>query len=163
MQVVALHLRDHARQQTIPVADRDCFGRSAFNRFYYAAYLGVRTELRGTISNWPDQHGAIPGFLKATVTRSIQAGSRVAGKAGDQELVALCGRAKAAAAELSSLLANAYGSRVTADYHPEVAIVFPVNGDFSLQSVAIEQAKTWPYKAVALASVIANAWRQIHG
>lgn len=160
MEVVAQHLKGH----TVTLAageDRDQFGRSAFNRFYYSAYLTVKRELGAVISTLPRDHAGIPNFLRTTVKKELAEGTRRARRAEDAELVDICARAKSAAIELADLMEQGYSTRVLADYFPEKPVNFSGLPNFELNNVSVEHAQTWPHRARVFARSIVDAWRQI--
>lgn len=159
MEVVGKFLQTHALSLGSS-QDGDYFGRSAFNRYYYATFLLVRAELGGLLPGWPNSHASIPDFLQGTVCKELNKGRMRAERAGDQELSQLCLRAKSAALNLAALLRESYGVRVTADYNPGIPIEFTV-GEFSLSTVPAEEARAWAYKGRGFAATIAQAWKQI--
>lgn len=161
MEVVARYLVSEAQRNTLP-ADRDQFGRSAFNRYYYAAFLLVRTELKPIVGSWPNTHAGIPLWLRGAILKELNRGVRQADKADDGELKHLCESAKAAALDLSKLMEHGYSVRVVADYDPETPVEFGGQGDFQLNTVKVAEAQAWPHRARAFARPIAMAWRQIN-
>src|SRR5262245_24567360 len=98
MEVVGQYLQGHALTLGVGL-ERDYFGRSAFNRFYYATFLNVKKELSEIIDGWPNGHATIPQFLRGKICKEIKAGRDRARRAGDGDLVLLCERAKSAALE----------------------------------------------------------------
>jgi hypothetical protein len=70
MHQVAEHLSLQARAMT--GNDADAFGRSAFNRYYYATYLSVRELLASLDSSWETQrHSAIPDPDEDRIGRGV--------------------------------------------------------------------------------------------
>ncbi len=160
MEVVALYLKGHAI--TLPAGvDRDLFGRSAFNRFYYATFLTVKSDLGAAISGLPRDHAGIPNFLRTTVKKELANGAAKARRAGDSALVDLCSRAKSAAFELADLMEKGYSTRVVADYNPDMPVTFDGQPNFALNNVPVEYAQTWPHRARVFTRSIVDAWRQI--
>lgn len=163
MQVVGRYLQVEAVRLS-DAGDKDLFGRSSYNRYYYASFLRVRTllqEIHGDSDKLP--HASYPEFLVGNVARSLKDGRRAAQRAGDQTLVTMCNRAIAATAELARLLRDGYATRVVADYEPDERIVFTAQNRFQLASVDITTAHQWPEMASALSEAIQSAWKQIHG
>jgi hypothetical protein len=161
MEVVARYLVSEVQRINVP-ADRDQFGRSAFNRFYYAAFLLVRTELKPVVGSWPNSHSGIPPWLRGSVLKELNRGVRLAERIDDEELRHQCESAKAAAIDLSRLMENSYSVRVVADYDPEIPVEFGNHGEFQLNTIKVAEAQAWPHRARTFARAIALAWRQIN-
>ena len=159
VEVVAIYLMGEAPQRPVAV-EKDLFGRSAFNRFYYAAYLTVRAALLAGLGECPKSHSDVPDFLLGKVSRGLTQGEQRARRVSDTELAKLCSRARTSARELAEILKEGYSVRVTADYFPEVPVIFEANGEFGLNTVHISKARSWPPKADAMCKSICIAWRQ---
>lgn len=161
MEIVAQHLQREASQRNL--GERDVFGRSAFNRYYYATFLDVKSVLGELRKEWGNiAHATIPNVLRGTVKEELKRGRSRAQKASDSETVELCGRAIAAASELATLMERGYATRVTADYYPNIKIDFSNLFDFQLNTVKVKDASVWPNKARTLAKTILSAWKQIN-
>ena len=123
MQNVAVHLRDYARKLSDP-QQMDVFGRSAFNRFYYACYWEVRTTFPHIHKNWAKiGHKALPPYLTSSAKQDILKQLDRLHKAkvvGDSEYAKLKGRIEHSLAEISRLLIQGYSIRCVADYNPEI-------------------------------------------
>jgi len=161
MEVVARHLKNHATTMSAGI-DRDLFGRSAFNRFYYAAFLNLKADLGAVITALPKTHAGIPDFLRTTVKKELAAGIAKARRADDQALMKACSQAKSAASELADLMEQGYVTRVVADYHPDALVNFSDSLNFMLNNVPVDYAQTWPHRARLFARNIVDAWRQIN-
>lgn len=162
MEVVAAHLYQEAIKQANTI-DKDQFGRTAFNRYYYATFLHVRKGLSRLNTNWSRlPHHDIPELLKGVVKKELFQGKVKAARVRDSDVVALCAKAESAAIELSQLMQEGYATRVVADYTPEVQVDFSKGSDFTLNSVAIKHARDWPHRALAYVGTITSAWKQIH-
>lgn len=162
MEAVAHHLKIEA--QALPKGiERDCFGRSAFNRYYYAVFLDVKSALTSINSSRGElAHASIPEMLKGSIQKKLKNGRIQAIKSNDTELIKLCSRAIAATEALAKLLDEGRATRVTADYHPEIPVNFLTSrGDFQLNTVAVSDAQSWPHKARSLINTITTAWIQI--
>jgi hypothetical protein len=143
--------------------ERDYFGRSAFNRYYYATFLQVKTGLGGLRVEWSTMaHAGIPEVLRGTVQRELKQGRTRAQRASDQEVVALCSRALAAVADLAKLMEKGYATRVTADYHPEIPVDFSGGQSFKLNTIGVDDARAWPNRAQVLVGAITSAWKQVN-
>jgi hypothetical protein len=161
VQQVARHLQVTAIALHDPV-ERDLFGRSSYNRYYYATFLRVREVLAQMRSEWGRMaHASLPEVLTAEVCRTLVKGRAKADKMGDMELVRQCSRAIKAAKELSSLMRASSATRVVADYHPEILVSFVHGERFTLNEIGITEAHQWPEKAQAWLGEIQDAWRQL--
>lgn len=161
MQQVGLHLQVTAVGLT-DVVERDLFGRSSYNRYYYATFLCVRRVLAQMRPEWAFiAHATLPEVLRGQITKDLSRGRNRARKMDDDELARQCARAIKAASELADLLRSSSATRVVADYHPEIAVDF-VRGDrFTLNEVGITEAHQWPERALVWIDEISSAWRQI--
>ena len=142
---------DHLCQEVLRRADqteRDLFGRTAFNRYYYATFLKVRSGLRRlNTPEWANlPHKDIPEVLKGTIRKRLAKGKIAASKVSDNEVVNLCGRAQHAALELSDIMKKGYATRVVADYSPEIEVTFSAGQEFFLNSVGTKDAREWPHE-----------------
>ncbi len=162
MEVVGLHLKNIASTRPNTV-ERDLFARSAFNRYYYASYLDVKTVLGSFKVEWGGiPHGDIPSVLVGAVKKALLKGRERAQRASDHDTAELCSRAVHAAHELSKMMTEGYATRVTADYYPEMKIDFSDAYDFTLNFVRVKDAAAWPSKARVLLRTISTAWRQVN-
>lgn len=161
MKIVAGHLLKEAYRRADRI-ERDVFGRSAFNRYYYATFLIVRAGLQQMNADWAMlQHAAIPDMLKGSIKRELAKGKMKAARVGDSALVELCAKAGSAALQLSALMQKGYATRVVADYSPEIPVSFLVGPQCSLNSVGAKDASDWPNKAAVYIGTIVMAWSQI--
>lgn len=164
MEVVANHLHDQALLRAEQY-ERDLFGRSAFNRYYYATFIIVRDGLgtlspkwgRGTVA-----HANFPSILRGEIRKVINDGYKKAKKIEDRQLVRQCSNALNAAEELAKLMEEARYARTTADYHPEVSVDFAGGDSFSLNAVSARTARAWPVKARAFLTSVSVAWKQVY-
>lgn len=158
MERVGLDLQTTAFSRRADAVDFDLFGRSAFNRYYYATYLEVRAMLRRFNPTWKGSHADIPNELTGWVTTNLSAIQKKVGKIPDNQAIQICKAAKAGAADLAQLLRAAYAVRVLADYEPEVAVV--LDGErFRLDRTSITDAHSWLARARADIAKIDRAWR----
>lgn len=157
---------DHLKSQALLAANADefdLFGRSAFNRYYYATFLIVRAGLRRmslVAKSGEIAHASVPEILSGTVYKRLKKACTDAKRIGDGEAISLFSVGALAARDLASLMNSARASRTTADYHPEMQITKSGKG-FLLITVNVDQAQTWPHKAETLINRIAAAWRQL--
>ncbi|AZP13561.1 hypothetical protein [Undibacterium parvum] len=162
MEIVARHLQEQAESKA-PSHEGDLFGRSAFNRYYYAAYLEVRFGLSGWRPEWKGDmaHAKIPEILRGQVLRTLKTGLRAAERNSDNEVASLCSGGITAARELAQLMDNGRSARVTADYNPEIKVEFRPDTNFRLNTVGVHEARSWPVKARTWVNIISQAWRQV--
>lgn len=143
---------DHLQREAVPRAgtdEGDLFGRSAFNRYYYSAFLVVRKGLSEINGVWHGQnHAGIPLLLIGQVSDELKRIKSVANRRRDWVLVGECAAAISAASDLSRMLEVARTAREAADYNPEILVSF--SGDrFSLNTISITEAHDWPGRARA--------------
>lgn len=122
LEQVALELQTTAYARRASPHDLDIFGRSAFNRYYYATFLAVRLMLRGFNPGWQGTHKSIPDELTGSITREIANAQRLVARIPDNQAVLICKAAKKSLSDLSVLMRHAYAVRVVADYYPEIQI-----------------------------------------
>jgi len=145
------------------VTERDVFGRSSFNRYYYAAFLEVRKTLITLKPEWGGlSHANIPDLLRNTVVTQFRTAKLKATKIDDREGIRACSLAITAAKELADLLQTSYATRVVADYRAETPIVFHSSAKYSLNEVSIEVARQWPSRARSYTHSLSSADRQAH-
>lgn len=161
MEEVAIHLQREATQRTDPL-QRDQFGRSAFNRFYYATFIPISKALAALRPEWAGlPHKDVPEVIRGTIIKALKDGQKRANRLGDYETVANCARAISLCHELAGIMESGYAVRVAADYHAEVAVDFATGADFRLVTVPVSIARQWPGRAAAYSETIGNIWRQI--
>jgi hypothetical protein len=144
-------------------ATQDVFGRSAFNRYYYAAFLVTRAMLSEFDTTWKKQnHSSIPVLLttglkkrvKTSLIKNVKAGLMTEGEKG-RLLTSL----SSSTSELSNLLLSAYSLRCVADYEPEELIA--LDGQvIRLQSEKLTSAQNWPDKANSYCKTIRRVWKE---
>jgi hypothetical protein len=127
---------DYLRDKAI-ATNADLFGRSAFNRYYYAAYLSARELLQELNPKWAaTPHKAIPDLLEGIVVDQLKA---IAKRQGQHGTVT---SAYKAASEIANVLRTAYAVRVVADYRPNNRVDFS-NGTFKLVDHSVAEAASW--------------------
>jgi hypothetical protein len=163
MKIVGDHLTGVAASRPNPM-ECDLFGRSAFNRYYYGAYLIARDMLAQLDRAWArTSHSDIPDLLEGAVINKIRKEAKNQEQAGLLSKAASSGHRKSAAiavAQLSQLLRSAYGVRIVADYEPDAPI--SRNGHILiLVDHSTDEAKRWQGRATQAAGTILNIWRQL--
>ena len=138
---------------------KDLFGRSAFNRYYYAACLSTRKMLGELETTWErTAHRNIPhllkGKLKEKLTSAIDKGILTRGK--DMEVI---NQHNSSIDALAVLLEQAYKVRISADYEPEVRIQ-QKDEVISLSGHTLTSAEGWPDRADSYCKAIRDAWKE---
>jgi uncharacterized protein (UPF0332 family) len=145
MRIVGDHLAEIAAKSG-DATRFDLFGRSAFNRYYYSAFLAVRAALRKIDSKWTTpSHQAVPEVLKGEVLTRIKRQIRTSQRTGQisaNEGFHLLRAAQTATSELSNLLSSARETRRIADYEPE-QLVQRAGSVVTLAECSLDTAKYW--------------------
>lgn len=144
--------------------DADAFGRSAFNRYYYATYLTVRDMLGQINSKWAKvPHKNIPKTLEDDLVKLFRDNGRkqVLGKVlPESQLRSYLSQTNAAAGEIASTLTSAYMVRVTADYEPDHKIEF-IDEKISLASHTLDEAKNWKRRVEAKKGILIKVAKEL--
>ena len=124
----------------------DAFGRSAFNRYYYACFLSVRDFLSLLDASWGRaKHKSVPELLRGKVseriTNELKKKERQkffdAGEVQSKKSLVLTSLDR-----IASIMSEAYDIRGIVDYQPDVKIVFE-NGAFQINTTSVSKAKGW--------------------
>ena len=160
MNIVGKKLEDWALEQT-DFSSKDFFGRSAFNRFYYAAFLVTREMIGALDAKWTNtNHNQIPDLLEGSVKDPVKEELQASVKKG---LITAGERSRFlttlnyASSELANLLRWAYDIRCIADYEPEIKIEQKAKVIF-LNEYKLASASTWPDRANAYCKAIRKVW-----
>lgn len=163
MKVVGKQLEEWAHTQP-DSHKKDLFSRSAFNRYYYAAFLITREMLSKYKSEWKcTRHAEIPNLLETSFSRSVINQLEKKKKQGlmtDGEVSRLRTTLKTATSELAILLREAYDVRVIADYEPETVIT-TVGNTISLKRYKLSSASSWENRADGYCKTIYRVWRDV--
>lgn len=159
MEIVAKHLEIEALRRTL--ADEiDLFGRTAFNRYYYATFWIVRNAVAQIDSKWSEpSHGDLPDLLEGKFIKRFRAELKKAEALGTPTLK-LKIRANASASSLAALMRSAYYLRVQADYKPD-AHAIQDGGVIVLKDTKSSIAANWPRRAETLTADLLDVARQI--
>lgn len=159
---VAEHLCKAARSSNS--GEADAFGRSAFNRYYYAAYLSTRDLLAVIDGAWSrTPHSNIPGILEDDLRKRFQRNLKRLqdkGLISEGKAKSLASQVGAAGSEIASVLRVAYTVRVTADYIPEEKVIFEPT-TFQLATHTEAEAKNWLKRVDRNKGIVLNAAREI--
>lgn len=161
---VAQFLAVHAATLRRDLPQADLFGRSAFNRYYYAIFFLTREMLTDFDARWRSTpHADVPNVLNGKVRESIQKFKRKATQLGDAEAVSICSHGMQSIADLSTILKQGYSVRVTADYDPTIGISFGEDAaQFSLGNTSVMTAQRWVERAGFLTGSVRRAWKLAH-
>ena len=144
--------------------EKDFFGRSAFNRYYYAVFLLTREMLGEFKTSWKGtMHASIPNLLRTSVKKEVVQTLEKAVRSGFMtkgESSQIIQQHNRSLAELADLIEMAYQVRIIADYEPEIAIQQERNV-LSLDSHKLTSAKTWPDRASAYCKAIRKVWKEV--
>ena len=163
MQYVGSELERLALMNTDP-NNADLLGRSAFNRYYYAAFLITRETLGYMQPNWKGtQHANIPELLTASLKRPAKHAltqQRRKGLITPGKESRLLTELSTVASELAQLLTQAYDARILADYEPEIKTIKDKNV-ICLKSHKLTTARQWPEQAGRHCNRLKRIWKEI--
>jgi hypothetical protein len=161
MWVVGRSLADEA--STAGDAQRqDLFGRSALNRYYYAAFLEVRSLLRAVNSRWSVMgHADMPDLLtgKFFAVFANQLAAQVRGNQlapGDASKTRR--QVRQALQALADLLRQARETRRIADYEPEIRMELR-GGQLRLRETSLAAAREWERRVQFLVGTVRREYR----
>jgi uncharacterized protein (UPF0332 family) len=138
----------------------DLFGRSAFNRYYYSAFLEVRAMLRKIKPESAGQdHSGIPLLLKGAVYTQVKTVTDKMRKIDYNASERIRGKTENATKELALLMTHAYAIRRIADYEPETLIT-DAGKNFRLSNSTVGEAKRWEEKVRANIDVIESQYKE---
>jgi len=163
MERVALSLQKWAVQRRAHHDDFDLYGRSAFNRYYYATFLTVRSLIIEFEPQWTGAHSSVPDFLAGSINREIKRYRSSALRRQQSDAVEICNRTVTALSALADLMKTANTVRVTADYNPSIKIQDDRQNRFTLGTTSITEAHRWASQAQVFSHVIRRGWRLARG
>lgn len=143
LHLVGTTLSAEARKSEGGIAD--AYGRSAFNRYYYAAYLTVRDLLIKFNPSWDVSHSDAPNLVESTLPALVRKTARklqknnVLSHADEKRISSGVASAGAAIAEVMRI---AYKVRVISDYRPEEQVTFD-KATFHLDAHSEGDARAW--------------------
>lgn len=163
MRVVGDHLAGVAAGKA-DVNEFDLFSRSAFNRYYYSAFLSVRGALKALDPKWTTpSHQSMPEVLKGEVLKRLKRHIRTAQQTGqitETKGDELFRAASSAASELSNLLVSARETRRLADYQPET-LVTRSGATVTLGQWTLDAARNWERRVEAQSKTILKIYGDI--
>lgn len=159
---VADHLGQVAKSRHADEAD--AFGRTAFNRYYYAAFLSTRELLMQVERSWSRApHGNIPELLEVELVKRLRTTLKplqIKGLVAEGRAKSLISQAGTAAGDMASILRTAYKVRITADYEPEEKVTFEPT-TFRLATHTEAEAKQWLLRIDRNKGIILNVAREV--
>jgi hypothetical protein len=163
MKIVADRLKEIALASRID-HEIDQFGRSAFNRYYYAAYLAVREKLMEINSGWAKiPHKNLPDILTISIYKSAKNKAKKLNKNGmlnKRQEYQILTSIRACGDELSAILQSGYEARTHADYFPDEIVTRNADNNLILYKYSTHQAQSWPRRAEIRAGQLLKLWRQ---
>ncbi|WKT72201.1 hypothetical protein [Acinetobacter variabilis] len=164
MQIVGDELSRLALDRQGNLQHFDLLGRSAFNRYYYSAFLITRETLGLMQSNWKGTaHAEIPNLLQTGLRKPVRHQLKQQVKKGlidEGDSSRILTNIYTTGCELAQLLTSAYDARVLADYEPEIKITFE-DSVIKLNSYKITTAREWPTRAQILCKQLLKLWKEI--
>lgn len=143
---VATSLRESANSHKLKNEElARAYGRSAFNRYYYACYLTSRDLVKKILPGTAFQHGEAPLLIEQNVVKLIRKNAQQHKRnelinAG--EYSGIITTTTQSAAEIARILKVGYMVRGIADYEPDALVVFE-NDTFSIENHTESEAKSW--------------------
>lgn len=163
MKIVGEKLENWALEQKAS-DEKDLFGRSAFNRYYYSVFLLTREMLSEFKTSWKGtMHAGIPNLLRTSVKKEVEKALNLATRSGfisQGESSQIKNRHNVSLNALANLLEEAYQVRLIADYEPEIAIQQKRNV-ISLDRHKLTSAKAWPDRAASYCKSIRKVWKEV--
>lgn len=143
LHLVGTTLSAKAKEASGDIAD--AFGRSAFNRYYYATYLAVRDLLIKFDSSWDVSHADAPTLVENTLPTLVRREAKRLQKSSvlthaDEQRI--CSGVASAGAAIAEVLRVAYKVRVISDYRPEEQVAFD-KSTFHLDDHSEGEARAW--------------------
>ncbi|MGX9275231.1 hypothetical protein ACWXWK_19285 [Pantoea ananatis] len=145
---------DHLAKQANSVHGKDeanlllagAFGRTAYNRYYYACYLDIRMFVAGINAGWGSlNHSEVPSFLTGAVNKKISQELARSEKLGMMTKGALQSKKSlvhTSLSQMASVMSKAYTIRCTVDYEPDISVEFDKN-TFLIDDTPIASARDW--------------------
>jgi hypothetical protein len=160
MKIVAKYLIDEALRRSLET-EIDLFGKSAFNRYYYATFWIVRDTIAQIDSKWSEpSHAEIPDLLTGRFIKRFRTAIKKADGLGMKKTSNLKVAANTAASELANLMRHAYLLRIQADYKIDAHAC--KQGDIIiLQGTKSSEAAYWPEKAETLTASLLKVAKKI--
>ncbi len=142
-------------------AKADLYGRSALNRYYYAAFLEARRLVVRVNPAWAKPaHSDLPQILTGKFFKVLDSHLGqllIGGEITDEDRLKRTSNVQTAIQELADLLTMAREVRRLADYEPET-LMLAKDGELSLGGTTLRAAKGWDKRVQGLLKVIYRAY-----
>ena len=163
MRIVGDHLRTHACGLASG-ADFDLFARSAFNRYYYAAFWITRRMLQDLGQpNDKLRHESIPEHITGKFRRNLlnEASSRRKSKViTSKDEARIKANIESATRGIAKVLTSAYLLRCAADYNADARAVCTLS-DIRLMGSTGKDARNWVRDTESYCTTLQKAWRNL--
>lgn len=164
MKIVGDELSTLALSRRRDSDDFDLLGRSAYNRYYYSAYLTTRHTIGLMQSEWRKiTHSGLPTLLEVSLMNVVKIHlekQRRSGLITQSNYSRLLKEFRSVSTELANLLRYAYHIRGLADYEPEIKLLCD-KSLISLQACKITTAREWAIHTERLCGRLLKLWREI--
>lgn len=169
MQLVGDHLCSYAISLAIDDSTFDEFARSSYNRYYYAAFMNVRSAC-SIIVGRPVRvpHKEMPNYLRTEIAKLFKQALLRAWKTkciSDANYARDVAAVAANLRRIGTILEIGYAARCVADYEP-AHLVQRVgagvgNAHYLLRGTDVRDAKQWPKDVVIAIGSVLNVWRRL--
>lgn len=142
----------------------DLYGRSAYNRYYYAAFLAVREMIRKIDGDDKRiNHASVSEILEKRILKKLKLRIKSLSKKEfitQSEADRLKSSAQTATSSLSEMMKRAYDLRAIADYEPETKVEFSGSVIYLLD-YKLSKAQRWFDEANAYCKKIIKLWDEV--
>jgi len=142
----------------------DAYGRTAFNRYYYACFLNIREFVSSIDSSWSKvNHAGVPELLRGSVHKKIESELKKSERVGDltsREYQSKKSILLSSLDNMASTMSLAYTIRGIVDYEPEVEMVFEKNS-FIINKMPVSSAKGWLQTINSEKSKVSKIMREV--
>lgn len=161
LELVGKHLEEEALRRS-SADEVDVFGRSAFNRYYYATFWIVRATLGKFDQKWFSiSHNSVPELLKGAVREKLNKELKKAERLGSGlQGGKLRHQIYSSTEGLADLMQYAYSKRVEADYGTSTKVE-KIHQTLYMGSEKSSSAFHWPSKAKTFTDDLLNVSKQL--
>lgn len=143
-----------------PQDEFEVFGRSVFNRYYYATFWIARSTLAQLDDKWSTvNHANIPDILRKTFADNVKKRLKT-----NADLVSnpssLKHEAISSGSAFADLLKHAYGIRVLADYDISASVARK-GSVICINTYTSSDASTWPKRAEIYSGAILRVSKEL--
>lgn len=142
----------------------DLYGRSAYNRYYYAAFLTVRDMIRKLDGEDKRiKHASISEILEGRIRKKLKSAIEKLERKGflkKAEAARYRSSVHRATRSLSDVMKLAYDLRAVADYEPEVKVKMNSNVIY-LEEYKLSRAQHWYDEANAYCLTLLAIWKEV--